>query len=43
MASEWRVNGGDPIYLLTGMILQVGAGFIQMFFDFLTGRIWDTI
>ena len=23
MAVSWLINGGDPIYLLTGMILQV--------------------
>ena len=24
MAVSWLINGGDPSYLLTGMILQVG-------------------
>ena len=24
MAVSWLINGGDPNYLLTGMILQVG-------------------
>ena len=25
MAVSWLINGGDPNYLLTGMILQVGC------------------
>ena len=32
MAFSWRINGGDPNYLLTGMILQVPSLIGYIFF-----------